>query len=354
MLLEPAVASLLSRLRNICRVRRYSRRTERAYRGWVLRFLRFHGRHDVSGLGEQQVRAFIGYLVSDRRVGSATQNQALSALKFFFSEVLRRPLGRVALEVRGHEGVRRPVVLSPLEVRAVIRQLRGRMRLIALLLYGSGLRLSEALRLRVKDIDLERNEILVRQGKGDKDRMTVLPEALRGPLREAVSLLEQQRTRDVANRIEVPVPDALDVKYPSSPTDLGWQWLFPARRVKVTRSGKRYRMHLHPTAVQRAVKAAVRRAGLCKPASCHTFRHSFATHLLEDHYDIRTVQELLGHRDLRTTMIYTHVLNRGAYGVRSPADRLRGVEGLGAEDEHLVPGGRHRSGGRAEWGDAGS
>ena len=342
---EFAEPALLSRLRHVCRIRRYSRRTERAYHWWVRRFLRFHRIQDVSGLGERQVHQFITYLVSERRVGSATQNQALSAIKFFFSEILQRPLGRVAVEARGREGDRRPVVLSPLEVRAVIGQLSGRMRLIALLLYGSGLRLSEALRLRVKDVDLERNEIVVRQGKGDKDRITVLPGALRGVLRERVSALELQRARDLQKMIQVPVPDALDVKYPSSPSDLGWQWLFPARRVRITRGGKRYRLHLHPTAVQRAVKAAVRRAGLTKPASCHTFRHSFATHLLEDQYDIRTVQELLGHRDLRTTMIYTHVLNRGAYGVRSPADRLRGVEGLGQADENLGSGG---SGGQGD------
>ncbi len=315
---------VLRRMRQVFRIRRYSRRTERAYLAWVRRFLLFHHGADLATLGEAQVHAFITHLVSERRVGGATQNQALSALQFLFNEVLKRPLGRIILRIRAHQGERRrPVVLTPLEVKAVIGEMNGRMRLIALLLYGSGLRLNEALRLRVKDVDLERNEIVVRRGKGDKDRITVLPDGVRGALREAIHLLERQRAADAERGIEVPLPDALDVKFPSAPTDLGWQWLFPARRVRRGKSGRLLRMPLHPTAVQRAVKAAVRRAGLTKPASCHTFRHSFATHLLEDHYDIRTVQELLGHRDLRTTMIYTHVLNRGAFGVRSPADLLR-------------------------------
>jgi integron integrase len=325
----PAEApSLLFRVREVCRIRRYSRRTERVYMAWIRRFLTFHRAQSADHLREQHIHAFVTYLVSERRVGGATQNQALSALQFLFREVLNRPMSRLLLKVRAHQGDRRPVVLTPLEVKAVIGQMRGRMRLIALILYGSGLRISEALSLRVKDVDLERNEIVVRQGKGDKDRITVLPEGLRGALRETLLVVREQRERDIARGIEVPVPDALDVKYPSSPTDLAWQWLFPARKVRLVKNGKRYRMPLHPTAVQRAVKVAVRRAGITKPASCHTFRHSFATHLLEDQYDIRTVQELLGHRDLRTTMIYTHVLNRGAYGVRSPVDRLRGVEGL--------------------------
>lgn len=338
--MPPDAPSLLSRLREVCRIRRYSRRTEAAYLGWVRRFLQFHRASDAAGLGEQQVHEFVVHLVSERRVSGATQNQALSAIQFFFREVLRRPLGRLIIKERAQQGARRPVVLTALEVRAVIRQLRGRMRLIGLLLYGSGLRLTEALRLRVKDIDLERGEIVVRRGKGDKDRITVLPDGLRGALREVLAAVRLQLDRDAADGVEVPVPDALDVKYPSSPTDFGWQWLFPARKIWQGRSGRRYRMHLHPSAVQRAVRKAVRRAGLTKPASCHTFRHSFATHLLEDQYDIRTVQELLGHRDLKTTMIYTHVLNRGAYGVRSPADRLRGVEGLGMDDPE--PGDRGR------------
>lgn len=321
------VPAPLIRMREVLRIRRYSHRTARAYLTWARRFLRFHSGRDAGDLGEKAVEAFVNYLASDRHVGGATQNQALSALLFLYREVLERPLTRVVVRVRAREGERRPVVLTPEEVKAVIGQLSGRTRLIVLLLYGSGLRVSEALRLRVKDVDLVRKEILVRQGKGDKDRVTVLPEALIGPIRETIDLVDRCRQLDMERGIVVPLPDALDVKYPAAPAELGWQWLFPARRVKRGKSGKLYRLPLHPTAVQRAVRQAVRRAGINKPASCHTFRHSFATHLLEDHYDIRTVQELLGHRDLRTTMIYTHVLNRGAFGVRSPADRLRGVVG---------------------------
>ncbi len=320
---------VLERMREILRIRRYSRRTERAYLAWVRRFIRYVRPRAAAELGEEQIEAFVSYLAHDRHVGAATQNQALSALLFLYKEVLERPLPRVMLRARAREGDRRPVVLNHAEVKAVIGKLSGRMRLIALLLYGSGLRLNEALRLRVKDLDLTRGEILVRQGKGDKDRVTVLPDGLKGMLRETIDAVSQQREADLVKGIVVPLPDALDVKYPASPGELGWQWIFPARRVMRGRSGKVYRMHLHPTAVQRAVRKAVRAAGIVKLASCHTFRHSFATHLLEDRYDIRTVQELLGHRDLRTTMIYTHVLNRGAFGVRSPADRLRGVDGWG-------------------------
>ena len=332
---------VLARMREVLRTRRYSRRTERAYLAWVKRFIRFHGLRNPAELGEAEVQGFVSHLTADRHVGGATQNQALSALLFLYREVLRQPMERVVLRVRAREGERRPVVLTPAEVRAVIGQLSGRMRLVALLLYGSGLRLSEALRLRVKDVDLVRGEILVRQGKGDKDRITVLPEGIRGLVRETIEQVNGLRAADSERGVQVPLPDALDVKYPAASTELGWQWLFPARRVRRGKQGRLYRLHLHPTAVQRAVRKAVRRAGVTKPASCHTFRHSFATHLLEDQYDIRTVQELLGHRDLRTTMIYTHVLNRGAFGVRSPADRLRGVEGWGEEE-----GGRGGRGGQ--------
>ncbi|MEP7325540.1 MAG: integron integrase, partial [Gemmatimonadota bacterium] len=300
-MVSPAISETLARAREVLRTRRYSRRTERAYLAWIKRFIRFHRMRPPAELGEAEVQGFVTYLTAERHVGGATQNQALSALLFLYREVLQRPMERVVLRVRAREGDRRPVVLTPAEVRAVIGELAGRMRLIALLLYGSGLRVSEALRLRVKDVDLNRGEILVRQGKGDKDRVTMLPDGVRGLVRETIEQVNRLRELDIQRNILVPLPDALDVKYPEAPTELGWQWLFPARRVR-GRRGKLYRLHLHATAVQRAVRKAVRRAGLTKPASCHTFRHSFATHLLEDQYDIRTVQELLGHRDLRTTM----------------------------------------------------
>jgi integron integrase len=324
--------SLLSRLREVLRTRHYSRRTERAYLGWVARFLRFCRVSGGKKIDDGDVETFLSYLVVDRHVGSATHNQALSALLFLCRHVLDLPVDRLAYRVRAREGTRRPTVLNPAEVKAVIRELRGRMRLVAMLLYGSGLRLNEALRLRVKDIDLVTGEILVRQGKGDKDRVTVLPQDLRPVLRQLIERVSERWKADLARGVIVPLPDALAIKYPGAPAELGWQWLFPARRVTRGRSGALYRLPLHPTAVQRAVRKAVRASGIAKPASCHTFRHSFATHLLEDHYDIRTVQELLGHRDIRTTMIYTHVLNRGAFGVRSPADRLRGLGDSGPID----------------------
>jgi integron integrase len=322
-------------MREVLRIRHYSRRTERVYLAWVRRFLKFRRVRGGEPIGEEDLESFLGYLVQDRHVGGATHNQALSALLFLCRNVLELPVGRLAIRVRAREGTRRPTVLNPAEVKAVIRELRGRMRVVALLLYGSGLRLNEALRLRVKDIDLVTGEITVRQGKGDKDRVTVLPQDLRPALRRLIDRVIEQRKADDARGIVVPLPDALATKFPAAPAELGWQWLFPARRVTRGRSGALYRLPLHPTAVQRAVRKAVRAAGIAKRASCHTFRHSFATHLLEDHYDIRTVQELLGHRDLRTTMIYTHVLNRGAFGVRSPADRLRGLgahEGVEGSD----------------------
>jgi integron integrase len=325
-------AGILKRMREVLRTRHYSRRTERAYLSWVRRFLRFSRLSGSNSIHEREIETFLSHLVEDRHVGGATHNQALSALLFLCRHVLELPVSRLAVRVRAREGTRRPTVLNPAEVKAVIRELGGRMRLVAMLLYGSGLRLNEALRLRVKDLDLVRGDILVRQGKGDKDRVTVLPEGVRPALRELIDRVSRQWEMDVARGVIVPLPDALATKYPAAPAELGWQWLFPGRRLTRGRSGRLYRLPLHPTAVQRAIRKAVVASGISKPASCHTFRHSFATHLLEDHYDIRTVQELLGHRDLRTTMIYTHVLNRGAFGVRSPADRLaglRGLEGLG-------------------------
>jgi integron integrase len=331
------------RLREILRARRYSRRTERVYLAWVRRFLRFHGRTPVSALGATEIAGFVHHLVRVRQVGGVTQNQALSAIGFFYREVLGTRVEDLGLRVRAREGVRRPAVLSQVEVRSVIARLGGRFRLIALLLYGSGLRLTEALHLRVKDVDLGRRELTVRGGKGDKDRITVLPESLIGALRETLAAVARQREADRVRGVVVPLPGALDVKYPGAPSELGWQWqwVFPARRVKRGKNGVCYRMPLHSSAMQRAVRRAVLAAGLTKPASCHTFRHCFATHLLESGSDIRTVQDLLGHRDVRTTMVYTHVLNRGPLGVRSPADRLRGLglEALGGGDR---PGGGGR------------
>ena len=314
---------LLARVREVLRTRHYSYRTEQVYLGWIRRFVRFHGLRRPEEMTGTDVAAFVTHLARDRQVSASTQNQALSALLFLYRDVLDHPLGRIPIEVRAKEPEHRPVVLTPLEVRAVVRELTGWTRLVALLLYGSGLRLMECLRLRVKDIDLDRGEITVRRGKGAKDRVTVLPEGVRHLLTEQLDRARRVWQRDRQGKIVVPLPYALATKHPAAPAEWGWMWVFPARRLKRhPRTGTVLRYHVHPTAVQRMVRLAVMRSGVAKPASCHTFRHSFATHLLESGYDIRTVQELLGHRDVATTMIYTHVLNRGARGVRSPVDAL--------------------------------
>lgn len=315
---------LLQSLHLNARLLHLSPRTEAAYSDWVRRFIEFSKRPHPRDLGPSQVRAFLAYLVEDRRLSAATQQQALAALLFLFRVVLGRPLGSLGPLPRGRVPTSLPVVLTRAEVVAVMRELRGTSRLVVLLLYGSGLRLMESLTLRIKDVDLERGELTIRRGKGNKDRVTVIAEAARSLLSRHLEAARRQHERDVlAGAGWVELPGALGQKYPNAGRSWPWQWVFPARRTYLERaSGERRRHHLHETVVQRAVAAAVRAAGLGKRATCHTFRHSFATHLLADGYDIRTVQELLGHRDVSTTMIYTHVLNRGGRGVRSPADRL--------------------------------
>jgi integron integrase len=304
--------------------RHYSPSTQRAYCDWVRRFILFHDKRHPGGMGAAEVRTFLDHLARDRNVGAATQNQALAALLFLYNDVLAISLERHLPLLRAKRPERIPVVLTPSEVAAVLSRLHGPTYLMASLLYGAGLRLLECARLRVKDLDLERREIRVRDGKGKKDRLAPLPVALVGPLRAHLENVRRQHESDLRSGAgHVEIPDALRIKYPSASREWPWQWLFPATRIYLhPGTSERRRHHLHETVLQRAVRHAAVTAQLSKRVSCHTLRHSFATHLLEAGYDIRTIQELLGHRDVATTMIYTHVLNRGALGVQSPLDTL--------------------------------
>jgi integron integrase len=310
-------------VRDIARLRHLSRRTEQAYVGWIRRFILYHGKRHPNEMGAHEVVQFLTHLAVGRDVGATTQSQALSALLFLYRDVLDRELQGLEASVRARRTRGLPVVLSRDEVRAVLRQIEGTHRLVAALLYGSGLRLLECLQLRVKDLDFDRRQLVVRQGKGRRDRHTPLSRKLRPALERHLERVRAVHEGDRQRGIGVWLPGALEIKYPSAVLEWGWYWVFPARRTLVDRrSGAILRHHLHETAVQRSVKEAARKAGLAKRVTCHSLRHSFATHLLEDGSDIRTVQELLGHRDVSTTMIYTHVLERGPLGVTSPADRL--------------------------------
>jgi integron integrase len=317
-----AGTTLLGELRRAVRARQYSRRTEQAYVLWVRRYVRFHGRRHPRELDESHVAAFLTSLAVDGRVSPATQNQAAAALLFLYRHLLGRALRGLEGITRTRTPVRVPTVLTRPEVDRVLGAMSGVNRLVATLLYGSGLRLQEALQLRVKDVDFARGEIRLRAGKGRKDRVTMLPAMLRDRLQAHMERVRAVWERDrKAGEGRAPLPGALHRKLPGAATDWAWQWVFPASRRYVDPSSRaRCRHHWHPTAVQKAVRRAAVASGLPKRVTCHTFRHSFATHLLEAGYDIRTVQELLGHTDVRTTMIYTHVLNRGGLGVRSPAD----------------------------------
>ncbi|HET7527445.1 MAG TPA: integron integrase [Burkholderiaceae bacterium] len=321
---NPPPQTLLARLRHALRVRHYSIRTEQAYVDWVRRFVLFHGKRHPRDLGAAEVQAFLTHLAVDRSVASPTQNQAKSAILFLYREVMGFQLPWLDDIVGARLPRRLPVVLTPSEVRALLGHLSGTMGLLASLLYGTGMRLLEALRLRIKDVEFERREIVIRDGKGAKDRVTVLPENLVLPLHAHIAKVQQLHLRDLAAGFgDVWLPDALDIKYPNAGREWGWQWVFPSTVRSVDpRSGAEHRHHLNETTVQKAVSGAARRAGIVKPCSPHVLRHSFATHLLQAGYDIRTVQELLGHSDVKTTMIYTHVLNRGGRGVRSPLDSI--------------------------------
>ena len=316
---------LLERVSQALRVRHYAMRTEEAYAGWIRRYILFHNKRHPSSMGAEEINMFLTHLAVEGHVAASTQNQALSAILFLYKHVLKEEIGRIEL-IRARRSRNQPNVLTREEVVEVLGRLEGTWWLMGMLLYGSGLRQIECLRLRVKDVDLKRGEVMVRDGKGGKDRITTLSEALDEPLAAHAERLRGLARDDRRNRVPgVWLPDALEKKYPNAGKEWGWQWLFPAKNLSVDpRSGIERRHHVHEKGLQRAVRAAALASGISKRVTCHTFRHSFATHLVEDGYDIRTVQELLGHADAATTMIYTHVLNRpGRRGVLSPADRLQ-------------------------------
>jgi integron integrase len=313
---------LLDQVSDIARFRHLSLRTEEAYRNWIKRYIFYHGKRHPKELDADHVRSFLTHLAVNEKVSASTQNQAFNALLFLYRQVLQtEPLNIQGVE-RARHSRRLPVVFTKAEATAVIAQMKGEHQLIAGLLYGAGLRIMEAVRLRLKDIDFSRNEIIVRDGKGEQDRITMLPRALKETLSWQIGAARKFHVADLKRGFgTVYLPYALERKYRNAARDFIWQYLFPAEKLSVDPiSGKTRRHHVSEQNVQRAVKSALRAAGVKKNGSCHTFRHSFATHLLEDGYDIRTVQELLGHKDVRTTMIYTHVLNRGGKGVRSPLD----------------------------------
>ncbi|HXJ30076.1 MAG TPA: integron integrase [Gemmatimonadales bacterium] len=315
---------LLTQVRTAIRLRHYSRRTEKQYIWWIRRFIDFHQRRHPAELGQAEVAAFLGHLAVERRVSGATQNQALSALLFLYGEVLHQRVAWMADLVRAKAPRRLPAVLTPDEARAILDKLNGTASLVCRLLYGSGLRLMEALQLRVQHLEFARGEIRVRGGKGDRDRVTMLPVVLKKPLQQHLERVHALHRQDVAAGAGwVELPAALDRKYPNAGREWAWQWVFPGKGIATDlATGERRRYHLHQTTIQRAFREAARLSGVPKAAHCHTLRHSFATELLRSNYDIRTVQELLGHKDVRVTMTYLHVLNRGGLGVRSPMDTL--------------------------------
>jgi len=315
---------LLGHLREALRSRHYSRRTEQTYCHWVKRFIYFNKVRHPAEMAEAEINAFLSHLAVKEKVSASTQNQALSALLFLYRHVIGREVGDLGNVIRARKPTRLPVVLTREEVKALLTNMSGDKWLMASLMYGAGLRLMECLRLRIQDIDFSRNELLIRDGKGAKDRSTMLPESLKTPLQEHLKKVKVTHEKDLAEGWgRVQMPSALDRKYPNAPKEWRWQWVFPQENRWVNPQTKEQgRHHIDESLVQKAVRDAVAKSGLTKRATCHTFRHSFATHLLEGGYDIRTVQELLGHSDVKTTMIYTHVLNRGPVGVRSPMDSL--------------------------------
>jgi integron integrase len=321
---KTASPKLLQRVRNAVRARHYSPRTEQAYVSWARRFVLFHGKRHPREMGAEEVRDFLTYLAVDRCVSSSTQSQALSAILFLYREVLGMDIGWVSDVERSKKPKKLPVVLSRDEVKAILRRLTGTPLLMASLLYGSGLRLNECLALRVKDVDFARGQLVVRGGKGAKDRVALFPDSVVPMMRSQVERVRLLYERDMENSgVSASLPDSLSRKYVNGGREWGWQYVFPAARLWThPETGRRFRHHQHESVLQRAVKDAVRRSGIAKQATCHTLRHSFATHLLESGHNIRKVQQLLGHVDIRTTMQYTHLAGSTKDGVRSPLDML--------------------------------
>lgn len=313
---------LLNQVRDRIRTLHYSIRTEQSYIGWIKRYIYFNNKRHPADLGKPEIEAFLTHLAVNRKVSASTQNQALNAILFLYKQVLNVDLPWLEDVTRAKKPKRLPVVLTKPEVQAVLSTLEGTRGLIVQMLYGTGLRLMECIRLRVKDIEISRREIIVRSGKGDKDRVTILPESLVGQLEAHIERVKVLHKNDLSSGLGcVYLPYALERKYPAACREWCWQYVFPSKSTSTDpRSGRVARHHISPQSIQRAIKQAMRAANITKPASTHTLRHSFATHLLENGYDIRTVQELLGHKDIKTTMVYTHVLNRGGRGVRSPLD----------------------------------
>lgn len=319
---NPKPASGWGKVREVARLRHLSLKTEESYLQWIKRFWYFHGKRKLRTLGAQEIRAFLSYLAVDQHVSASTQNQAFSAILFLYRDVLKMEMPNIDGVERAKQIRKLPVVFTQREARAVLSFISGTNRIMAGILYGSGLRIMECLRLRAKDVDFARLQLTIRQGKGAKDRLTMLPKSLVEPLQLQLTKVKAIHDQDLAEGFgAVYLPDALDRKYPQAAQSWGWQYVFPANQRSVDpRSGAVRRHHASETGLRRAVNAAIRKAGIVRAASCHTFRHSFATHLLEAGYDIRTIQELLGHKDVKTTQIYTHVLNRSKLGVVSPLD----------------------------------
>ena len=318
----PRPRKLLEQVSDALRVKHYSYQTEKSYVQWIRRFILFHNKRHPKEMGGEEINAFLTHLAVDGKVAASTQNQALSALLFLYREVLHLDLDLDLDAVRAKRSRYLPTVLTPEEVKAVIVHLSGIHRLVVQVLYGSGLRLAEAQQLRVKDVDFAQRQLAIRNSKGMESRLTMLPETLVDPLQEHLLWVKRQHQQDLEQGYgSVYLPFALERKYPNAEREWSWQYVFPADKLSQDpRTGITRRHHLHESGLQRAIKQAVQKTGIPKRVSCHTFRHSFATHLLQNGYDIRTVQELLGHKDVKTTMIYTHVLNKGGRGVRSPLD----------------------------------